>query len=281
MSENKEQIRRELMRKQTEELIRHRLSYLPEIKKEIQHYLEISQTNRQSSNLKKSLSRLEGFPDISKVLEENDPHKISPIFGEFERTKSIARVEILAIRTNLALGLNNWHIGKHALRDVNGVKTGEFDVMALWASNIVPDTHWLSFQLPARITAVHSDSSHRVAFGLGTSLDDFSTSIVQTELPQNWTDPLKDSLHHLELFPGEGKRQISLNGIFYELYTYSWASQSLIEFGNPEIMESKSFAEIERSLFSIAAMIINEKGQQPEKEFLSIWQKCLVKSKNA
>jgi hypothetical protein len=28
-------------------------------------------------------------------------------------------------------------------------------------------------------------------------------------------------------------------------------------------------------------MVINEKGQKPEKDFLSIWRKCLVKSKNA
>src|SRR5258706_944326 len=178
MNNDKSQPSREVMRKQEEDLIRHRLSFLPEIKQEIQHYLKISQTNRQSSNLQKSLSRLEGFPDISEVLKEFDAQKFIPIFGEFETTKSIARVEILAIRTNLEMGLNKWNIGKHAIKNNNGVKTGEFDVIDLWASNIIPDTHSPSFQLPASITVARCDSHYRIAFGLGISIANFLTSII-------------------------------------------------------------------------------------------------------
>lgn len=272
---------RESMRKQEEELIRHRLSFLPVIKQEIQHYLKLSQTSRQSANLQKSLSILEQLPVIPEDSKEDIVKIASPIFGKFERAKSTARVEILAIRANRELGIDDWSVGKQAIRNDNGVKTGDFEVIELWASNIIPDTHWLTFQLPARLTVVHCPSNYRIAFGLGISIDDFSTSMIQVELPETWTDPLIKSLRHLDLFPIQDKRRLSLNGIFYELYTRSWASQGLIEFLNPEIAESESLAEIESTLFSIAEMVINEKGQQPEKDFLSIWQKCLVKSKHA
>jgi hypothetical protein len=272
---------RESRRKQEEELIRYRLSFLPAIKQEIQHYLKLSQTSRQSANLQKSLSILEQLPSIPEDSKEDIVKIASPIFGKFERAKSIARVEILAIRTNWELGINDWSVGKQASRNNKGIKTGDFEVIDLWASNIIPDTHWLTFQLPARLTVVHCPSNYRIAFGLGTSIDDFSTSIIKVELPESWTDPLIKSLRHLDLFPIQDKRHLSLNGIFYELYTRSWASQSLIEFLNPEITESESLAEIESTLFSIAEMVINEKGQQLEKDFLSIWQKCLVKSKHA
>ena len=283
MNDDDDEVRadRELMRKLDEELVRHRLSFLPKIKQDIRHYRELSQTQRQSSNLQLSLSRLEELPDIPEVLKENDAKNIIPIFGKFERTKSIARVEILAIRTNLEVGLNGWHLGKHIIRNVHGVKTGEFDVIDMWAANIIPDTHWLNFQLPGRITVIHCDSHYRIAFGLGVSIDDFSASIIQIELPKNWTDPLIESLSNLDLFQVQGEKGISLNGIFYELYTHSWAGKSLIEFLSPDIVVNKSFVEIEKVLFSVAEIVVNEKGQQPEKDFLSIWQKCLVNSKNA
>ena len=280
---NDDEVRRdrESIRKQEEELIRHRLSFLPAIKQEIQHYLKLSQTSRQSANLQKSLSLLEQLPSIPEDSKEDIVKITSPIFGKFERAKSAAGVEILAIRTNQELGINDWSVGKQAIRNNKGVKTGDFEVIDLWASNIIPDTHWLTFQLPARLTVVHCPSNYQIAFGLGTSIDDFSTSIIKVELPESWTDPLIKSLRHLDLFPVQHKHSLSLNGIFYELYTRSWASQSLIEFLNPEITECESLAEIESTLFSIAEMVINEKGQQPEKDFLSIWQKCLVKSKHA
>jgi len=281
MNDDEARADRESMRKQEEELIRHRMSLLPIIKQEIQHYLKLSQTSRQSANLQKSLFILEQLPSIPEDSKEDIAKIVSPVFGKFERAKSNARVEILAIRTNRELGINDWNVGKQVIRNTKGLKTGDFEVINLWASNIIPDTHWLTFQLPARITVVHSPSNYRIAFGLGTSIDDFSTSIVQVELPTTWTDPLIKSLRHLDLFSIPDERRLSLNGIFYELYTRSGASQSLIEFLNPEITESESLAEIESTLFSIAEMVINEKGQQPEKDFLSIWQKCLVKSKNA
>jgi hypothetical protein len=281
MNDDEIRANQEFMRKQEEELIRHRLSFLPAIKQDIQRYLKVSQTRRQSSNLQKSFSLLEEVLDSSEDLEDKIAKNVSEIFGKFEAAKSIARVEILAIRTNHEVGLSDWRVGKQEIRNANHVKTSEFEVIDLWAANIIPDTHWLTFQLPARITVVHCPSYYRIAFGLGTSIDDFSTSIIQIELPQIWIDPLIKHLRHLDLFPVQGNSPISLNGIFYELYTSSWVSQSLIEFSNPEIRENESFAAIESTLFSIAEMVINEKGQQPEKDFLSIWQKCLVKSKNA
>jgi len=258
---------RESIRKQEEELIRHRLSFLPAIKQEIQHYLKLSQTNRQSANLQKSLSILERLPSIPEDSKEDIVKIASPIFGRFERAKSAARVEILAIRTNQELGINDWNVGKQAIRNTKGVKTGDFEVIDLWASNIIPDTHWLTFQLPARLTVVHCPSEYRIAFGLGTSIDGFSNSIINVKLPETWTDPLIKSLRHLDLFPVQHKHSLSLNGIFYELYTRSWASQSLIEFLNPEITECESLAEIESTFLVSPKWLLTKKGNNPKKTF--------------
>ena len=278
MNDDKTRIDRELMRKQEEELIRHRLSFLPEIKEQIQRYLGISQTQRQSANLQKTLSLLEKHVNLSEVSTSSDIQKIGPIFGHFEKIKSIARVEIFAIQTNLELGLRDWTLGKHVIRNSANEQTGEFTVVDLWASNIIPDTHSLEFQLPARLTVAHCDSGYRIAFGLATSLDDFSTSIIQMELPKDWIDPLIESLRHLDLFQIKNENVFSLNGIFYELYTHSRAGKSFIEFINPYFGENESMIEIESAIFRVAEMVVNEKGQQPEKDFLSIWQRCLAKS---
>jgi hypothetical protein len=274
MSDDEVSANRELMREQVEDLIRHRLSFLPAIKQEIQHYLKVSQTSRQYSNLQKSLSILEQLPVIPEDSEANIVKIASPIFGKFERAKSIARVEILAICTNLEVGLNDWDIVKH-------LRKAESDIVDIWAANIIPDTHWLNFQLPARITVIHHGSHYQIVFGLGVSLDDFSTSITHMEVPNHWTDPLVESLRHLDLFQVQGEQGISLNGIFYELYTCSWVGESLIEFLNPNITVNKSFVEIEKALFCVAKTVVDEKGQQSEKDFLSIWQRCIAKSENA
>lgn len=278
MDNDKPLIDRDALRKQEEELIRHRLSLLPEIKKEIQRYLEISQSQRQAANLQKTLSLLEKHVDLSEVSKTNDIRKIGPIFGHFEKIKSIARVEVLAIQTNLVLGLRDWTLGKQAIRNDANQKTGEFTAVDLWASNIIPDTHSLEFQLPARVTVAHCDSEYRIAFGLATSLDDFSTSIIQMELAKDWIDPLIESLHHLDLFQTKSENVFSLNGIFYEVYTYSRAGKSFIEFINPDFRGNESMIEIEAAIFRVAEMVVNEKGQQSEKDFLSIWQRWLAKS---
>lgn len=272
---------RETRRKRDEELMLRRLNFLPEIKKEIQYYLGISQTQRQSANLQKTLSLLEKHVDLSEVSKVNDIQKIGPIFGHFERIKSIARVEVLAIRTNLELGLRDWALGKQILRNEGNLRAGEFTVVDLWAANIIPDTHSLNFQLPARITVAHCDSGYRIAFGLATSLDDFSSSIFQVELSKDWVDPLIEALHNLDLFQTQSEKVLSLNGIVYELYTRSHAGESLIEFINPYFRGNQSMIEIEWALFKVAKILVNELGGQPEKDFLSIWQRCLAKTQNA
>ena len=262
------------MRKHVDEMIRRRLSLLPNIKRQIQDYLKLSQTRIQSARLQKALSLVEELPNGLESLEEIDIRKVDTDFGKMEAAKSIARVEILAICTDLALGLKNWNA-------VELLRKEESDPIDIWAANIIPDTHSLEFQLPARITVVHYDSHYQVAFGLGVSLDDFSTVIIQIELPRSWTDPFVESLQHLNLFQIQGQKEISLNGIFYELYAHSWVGKGFIEFVNPHITVSKSFAEIEMALYSVAKAVVDEKGQKAQNDFLSIWQQCLVKSKNA
>ncbi len=172
MDDDKVQVDRESMRKHVDEMIRHRLSLLPKIRRQIQDYLKLSQTRMQSARLQKALSLMEELPDGLESLEEIDIRKVGTDFGKMEAAKSIARVEILAICTDLALGLKNWNAAELLRKD-------ESDPVDIWAANIIPDTHSLEFQLPARITVVHYGSHYQVAFGLGLSLDDFSTTIIQ------------------------------------------------------------------------------------------------------
>lgn len=274
MDDEKGHVDRESMRKRENELIRHRLSLLPKIKRETQDYLKLSQTERQTARLQKALSLLEELPDSQEILEETDIGKNITYFGKLESSKTIARVEILAICTDLAVDLKDWGV-------VAPIRKEESDVVDIWAANIIPDTHWLTFQLPARITALHYGSHYQIAFGLGVSPDDFSNSIIQIELSKDWTDPLVESLQHLDLFQIQGEKGIGLNGIYYEVYTHSWAGKSVIEFLNPHIAVNKSFSEIEKALYDVAKVVIDQKGQQPEKDFLSIWQRCIVKAENA
>jgi len=249
------------------ELVKHRLSFLPEIKQEIRHYLELSQTERQSSNLQKSLSRLEEIPDLQEVLKENDLKKFFPFFSKLERTKSIVLTEILSIQTNLELGLNSWHIGVHAIRDSSGLELSRFQVDHVWAVNILP-----SFEVPARVAVLYQPTYYRVVFGVGRSPDNVSTSVIQTEVAKSWIDPLEQILGQLDLF--HGTESLSLDGIEYDFYNLSWASESHLHFSNP--IDSQ-FIEIEKAFFSVAEKVVNEKGQRHEKDYLAIWKKYLAR----
>jgi hypothetical protein len=95
---------RELMRKREEEFIKRKFTFLPEIKQEIRHYIELSQTQSQSSNLQKFLSSLEEIPED--ILHESF-EKRGSFLGILEQAKSAALVEILTIRTTFELGLND------------------------------------------------------------------------------------------------------------------------------------------------------------------------------
>lgn len=259
-----------------QELIRSKLTFLPEIQHEIRSLLELVPGKDISRRFQKALSYIQGLPDIQQILNESDNEKLYSIFQEFEIAKSVTRVEILAIRTNLELGLSDWRIGKHAIRNASSLKISEFMVTQLWAANIIPSTHAPNFQMPARITLAHDGSRYRIAFGLGTSIDNVSTSVIQIELSKNWIDPLAKSLRQLDFFQVQGDKQISLSGIVYELDMLSWAGKSSIEFTNPDINANKSFLELEKALFSIAEIVVSEKGQQSAKDYLSIWQKYII-----
>jgi hypothetical protein len=262
---------RESMRKRDKELVAHRLSFLPEIKQEIQHYLALSQTERQSSNLQKSLSRLEEIPDLQETLAENDFKKLFPFFSKLERAKSVALTEILSIQTTHELRLNSWHIGVHVVRDSSGLELSRFQVDHVWAVNILP-----SFEVPARVAVLYQPTYYRVIFGVGRSPDNVSTSVIQTELPKSWIDPLEQVLCQLDLF--HGAESLSLDGIEYDFYNLSWASESRLHFSNP--IDSQ-FIQLEKAFFSVAEKVVNEKGQRHEQDYLAIWKKYLARQDNA
>src|SRR5687768_15426528 len=95
-------------------LMKSRLAFLPEIRREVQSLLKLVHGKNLSRRFKNVLSHLEKLPNnIQEILEESDAEKLDPIFYEFELVKPVIRVEILAIRTYLELGLNDWNIGKH------------------------------------------------------------------------------------------------------------------------------------------------------------------------
>ena len=258
------------------ELMKSRLSFLPEIRQEVQSLLKLVQGKDLSYRFKNVLSHLKKLPDdIQEILEESDVKKLDPIWYEFELVKPVIRVEVLVIRTDLALGLNDWNIGKHITRDTNGLKTDEFEIINMWGANIIPDFHTVDFHLPARLTVARCDSHYRIAFGVGTSTNNVSSSVIQTQLFSDWVDPLIKA--YQQLVQPEDEKVISLDGIGYELYIVSDAGSNSIEFMNPEIETNKSFVELERALFSVAETVVNKNGSQIEKDYLSVWQRWLVK----
>lgn len=262
-----------------QELMKHRLSFLPEFKQEIQsllmlpqnkklpphiHFheqyiplLELTENRKIFSRLQDNLSRLEKLPNIQEILDETDRIKVANIFGEFEKIKLSARLSILTIRTNLELGLENWGVGNR--------------INHLWAVNILP-----FFYIPARVVVIFEDSCYRIAFGVCLSEERVSTSVLTMDLPPSWIDPLEKPLRRLDLF--QKTKQLSLDGIEYELFTRSWTSQNTIWFGNPS---TDPFIEIEKAFFGIAEMVANEKGQIDEKNYLAQWQRYLAQPKNA
>ena len=254
------------------------LAFLPEIKQEIQSFLELSQNKKLPSGahyaelspflqlttnikafsrLQECLSRLDKLPNIQEILNEADSMKLSSIFSEFERVKLNARLAILTIRTNIELDIEDYGIYIHEI--------GEFSVTHSWAVNILPFSY-----IPARILVTCEEDRYRIAFGVSLSHESISTSVMQMNLLRNWIDPIEKPLRQLDLFQRE--HELFMDGIEYELSSLSGTSKSTIWFGNPS---TAPLIEIEKAFLSIAEMIVNEKGQQAEKNYLTEWRRYL------
>lgn len=264
-----------LRAKKEQELMKHRLSFLPEFKQEIQsllelpHYkrfreappphthfheqyvplLELTENKNIFFRLQDCLSRLEKIPDVQ---EETDRMKVVGIFGEFEKIKLKARLLILMIRTNLALGIENWVNHSSAYT---------------WAVNIFP-----VFYIPARIVATLGESGYRLAFGVCLSEETASTSILTMDLPSSWIDLLQAPLQQVNLF--QNTQQLSLDGIEYELSTCSGTSQGVLWFGNPS---TPPLIEVEKAFFRVAEMIVKKNGDLAEEKYLAEWKRYLAK----
>jgi hypothetical protein len=257
--------------------MKHMLSFLPEFKQEIEalimlpqnikpasssrydeSYVSLSELTRNQkifSRLQNILSHLEKFPSAQDILEETDYARVMSLFGEFQQIKLNAQVLILTIRTNLKSGMDYWggQIGKQK--------------KYLWAVNIFPLAY-----IPARMVVISEDSGYRIVFGICLSEERVSTSILRLDLPPDWTDPLEKPLRQLDLL--QSTKQLSMDGIEYELFTDSWTSHNTIWFGNPY---TTPFIEMEKGLFDIAEIVVNEIGTDVEKVYLSEWQKYLEK----
>lgn len=237
------------------QLIKHKLSFLPEIKNEVQRYLDIRSIRHDFSELQKALSHLNGLPSTQEILEKDDSKQLVSVFGKFEMVKAVAQLEILTIQSNLERGLNGWNIGIHGIRDHSGLEISDFQVDHVWAADILP-----SFEVPARVMLLHQPPFYRIVFGMALSPDKASPLVIQLELPSNWTDPLENMLGQIDLF--YGAKQFALDGIGYELHNLSWASESVIRFANPF---TSPFEELEGAFYNAAEMVIKEKGQKLRK----------------
>ena len=253
-----------LRRKREEEFIKSRFNFLPEIMQELSHYIELSQTKNQSSNLRKSLSRLE---EISEKVSQEGFNKWGSLLGILEGAKSVALEEILTIRTTIELGLNDWRAGWHITKDSSGLETSRFNAEHICSINILP-----SFEVPARVAILYQPTYSRIAFGVGLSPNNISSSVIQTELPNTWADPVENVLSRFDLF--HNTTAGSLDGIGYDFHNLSWTSESHIRFWNPIDIQ---YIELEKAFFSIAEKVVDEKGQQIEKDYLVMWKKYLAR----
>lgn len=270
-----------------QEAMKNWLSFLPEIKREIQSYLALPQNKKSPvkqnyvpylnfttsrevfSRLQNSAAVLEALPSVTEIQSESDTKKLHSIFREFESAKLAARLAILTIRTNLELGIED--NGVSVSPDGIDHQWNEFTVRYSWAVNILP-----FFHVPARISVIFQESRYQVAVGVSLSNDNISTSVIKVELPKDWIDPLEKPLRELDLFQYDNS--LSLDGIEYELTSRSRTSKGTLWFGNPS---TSPFIEIERAFFSVAEMAVNEKGQIAEKDYLAQWSRYLAKPKNA
>lgn len=251
--------------KEYQTLMKDWLSFLPEIMQEIQSFLALPQnaelppgvhhaelspflesiTDRMHfSRLQNCLSRLDKFPDVQEILNETDTSILSSIFSEFELVKRNARAAILTIRTSMEQEPEDHGGNTHS-----------------WAVNIDP-----SFYVPARLLVSCQEDCYQIVFSISLSEKSISTSLIQMNLPRNWVDPIEKPLRQLNLF--QKRKQLFLDGIGYELSCFSETSRSMIEFSNPS---TSPLIEIERGFFSVAEMVVNEKGQQAEKSYLTEW----------
>lgn len=257
------------------------LAFLPEIKQEIQSFLALPQnaelpsgvqraelspfrelaTNIMPfSRLQECLARLDKLPNIQEILNETNSTKLGLIFSEFQQVKLNARVAILKLRTNL-----------EGVVEDHGHYRQEFGIIRSWAVNILPFSY-----VPARLLVTCKKNCYRIAFAVSSPEPNISTTVVQMNFPSNWKDPIEEYLRQLNLF--QEPKQLSLDGIDYELSCHSGTSTSIIGFGNPS---TSPLIEIEGVFFSLAKMVVNEKGQQPEKDYLAMWKKYLANQDNA
>lgn len=252
------------------ELMKGRLAFLPKIRQEMQsvlalspnkeltsvaHYaefspfLELGTTRKIISRLQEILSRLDKLPSIQEILNESDCNKLTSMFREFEITKLNACREILTLQTNSEAGIQNWM----------------FPNNRVWAVNILP-----FFYVPARIVLVWEKTGCQAVFGVCSSEENVSISVLKMDFPQKFAEAMEKPFRQIDLFQETG--QLSLDGIEYELSSISRTSKSTIWFGNPF---TSPFIEIEKAFISIAEMVVNEKGQQAERNYLKEWKRYL------
>lgn len=246
------------------------LAFLPEIKQEIQSvlalqqdkelppgyqyaeftpYLELNSTRKKFSRLREALSRLENLPSVQEILNESDRDRVSSIFGELEKIKLSARMSILTLRTNFEAGIQNWMFSNHHI----------------WAVDILPFAY-----IPARLVVVWDKANCHAVFGICLSQESVLTSVLKMELPKEIAETFEEPFRNIDLF--QTTSQLFMDGIEYELSTVSRTNNSTISFGNPS---ASPFVEMEKAFFGIAEMIVNEKGQQAEKDYLTEWRRYI------
>jgi hypothetical protein len=243
------------MQSDLHELIKHHLSCLPEVKQEIQYYLELIRDGNPFSKLQNILLELEEFPNIQELLKRDDIEELGQLSSKLNNAKTVARTEILTLRTNLELGLNNWRIGWHPVKDSSG---HEQRVDHVWAVNILP-----SFDVPARIAVLHQPTYSHIVFAVCASPFNVSSSVAQVKLPKSWVDPLDSILCQLNIF--HGTLTPPQDEIGYDFYNLSWASESHIHFYDPVDLQ---FVELEKCFFNVAETVVNKVGQHVEKDYL-------------
>jgi hypothetical protein len=95
--------------------------------------------------------------------------------------------------------------------------------------------------------------------------------VIQIELSNAWMKPLENALSKFDLF--HNTTGLSLDGVMYDFHNLSWKSESRIRFWNPVDLQ---FIELEKAFFNIAEKIVDEKGQQLERDYLAMWKKYLA-----
>ena len=171
-----------------------------------------------------------------------------------------------------ALGLDDLRPGRHILRDAKRMRTGELTITDAWYAHVCP-----SFHDRGVVAVIRAEDTEfrgtvtpgflRAAIAVINIETDALRKTVVTDID---SDPLPPTLESLDLLASTDS--MWLDGIGYELHTYTRACRSTLQFSNPSV---DCFRSIEAALYGCAKLVANASREKTVTAFVNTWHDYL------